>query len=231
MEISNMNSLSIFIILILLFFTVFLWRGFSLVTAEPYHCDSGVDDYQPLWLMITVLVFVSIGLYAINGRFNDWDKGVVDLRPEHLLVAAINKAQKIANKSPTNPLALYKLGQSYVDGGLYVEAIRTWDALLELTPDDAEVLGLKATAMYYRDGRVLSLQTQTVVQTALRLDSVDIATRLLLATDHYHNERYQNAIDNWQKLLENASLGLNRQSINNAILKAQNKLEANKNSR
>lgn len=116
------------------------------------------------------------------------------------------------------------LARAYSAGGLYSDAVLTLDKLLMLSGDDAEVLGAKANALYYRERRQITPETQQVIAKVLAHSPFESQTQLLLATDAYLHARYQVAIDHWRLLLAQPSSSINREAINNAIIKAQIKL-------
>lgn len=191
---------------------------------------SLTPDYQhtgwsltPVVMSMFVLV-LSLGIYSQTGRFGDWDKGQIDENIDYLVAAEITKGRQAVDKAPQSEIALLNLAQSYANGGMYKDAVDTFDQLLALTGEDAELLGMKATSMYYRDERVIAPETGIVIARALALHREELQTRLLLATDAYLKGQYAKAIEHWQILLENKTQGFNRDAINNAILKAQSKL-------
>ncbi|GIU15872.1 tetratricopeptide repeat protein [Shewanella sp. MBTL60-007] len=149
---------------------------------------------------------------------------MADYNVDYLLVADINKGQKLAEKNPDDPLVLLGLAQSYIDGGLYKDAIETLDQLLVINSENTEALGLKASSMYYRDGRVINMDTSLVIARALTLHHEELNTRLLIANDAYLNGNYQKAIDNWNIVLTNKVQVFNRDAINFAIEKSKQKL-------
>ncbi|MCL1063327.1 nitrite reductase [Shewanella benthica] len=225
-----MNSLVVGIAITLSAFIALLWRHHLQCLR---HCEvdnteatgktfrsSSVDFKIPAALSIA-LIFVCSTLYSQLGRFSEWDKAVVDENIDYLIAADINRNARRASEQPTNEIALLNLAQSYADGGLYRESVSTLDELLELTGEDAGVLGMKANALYYRDGREMNLAVTLVLKRALALDKHEYQSRLLLATHAYLHGEYGHAIEQWQLLLMSDNQGFNRESINNAILKAE----------
>ena len=84
---------------------------------------------------------------------------------------------------------------------------------------------MQATSMYYRDGRQFLPEAHKVIDTALNLQRDELNTRMILATDAYLNGQYAVAIEHWRILQTNQTQSFNRQSINNAIMKAEFKLD------
>ncbi|WOT05513.1 tetratricopeptide repeat protein [Shewanella youngdeokensis] len=171
-----------------------------------------------------VLIVLPLVIYSQLGRFTEWDKGVVDEHIDYLIAADINKNARKAYEQPNNEIALLNLAQSYTEGGLYAKAVETLDKVLALSGDDPKTLGLKASAMYYRDNRTMSIETSVILARALALDEFDFQSLLLIATDAYLNKDYEKAIAHWQILLRSPSQSFNRAAINNAILKTEQKI-------
>ncbi|WP_299808659.1 tetratricopeptide repeat protein [uncultured Shewanella sp.] len=170
------------------------------------------------------LISVSVLLYSTIGSYQHLDSAQVDYNIDYLLVADINKGQKLAEENPGDPLVLLGLAQSYIDGGLYNDALGTLDQLLTIDANNTQALGLKATSMYYRDDRVISMETSLVIARALTLHHEELNTRLLMANDAYLNGDYQKAIDNWNIVLSNKVQVFNRDAIQFAIEKSKGKL-------
>ncbi|GIU44116.1 hypothetical protein TUM4438_14590 [Shewanella sairae] len=169
-------------------------------------------------------VSVSVLLYLTIGSYQKLDSAKADYNIDYLLVAEINKSQKLAQDNPGEPLVLLGLAQSYIDGGLYNDAIGALEQLLVIDSENSQALGLKATSMYYRDDRVINMETSLVIARALTLHHEELNTRLLLANDAYLNGKYQKAIDNWNIALTNKVQVVNREAINFAINKSTQKL-------
>ncbi|MBR9728791.1 tetratricopeptide repeat protein [Shewanella intestini] len=168
-----------------------------------------------------VMILIPLMVYSHVGRFSEWDKGVVDENIDYLIAADINKNARKVNEQPNNEIALLNLAQAYADGGLYAESVVTLDDLIALSGENAKTLGMKATAMYYRDGREMSLETKLVLSRALALDKFEFQSQLLIATDAYLNQQYTKAIAHWKLLLQSDNQSFNRALINNAISKTE----------
>lgn len=230
-----MNSLAVGIGISLSVFIALIWRH-HLKFAHLLLNESATDDEGhrhakfslseikvPMALSMVFLLFC-VSLYAQIGRFSEWDKGVVDENIDYLIAADINKNARTVSEQPNNEIALLNLAQSYAAGGLYVDSINSLDELIALTGEDAAILGMKATAMYYRDDRSLSLETELVLARAIALDKFEFQSRLLMATHAYLNGQFEQAIEQWDLLLQSDSQSFNRASINNAIFRAEQKI-------
>lgn len=171
-----------------------------------------------------LLLLLTLAIYSQTGRYQDWDTGKLNENIDYLVAADITKALRLVDEQPQNPLALQALAEAYSAGGLYADAVQTLDKLLVLVGEDAEVLGAKAYALYYRDGRQMTAETQALIALTLALAPFEPQTRMLQANDAYLHGRYQEAIDHWQALLAQPRAEINREALLNAIGKAESKL-------
>lgn len=219
-----MASLGFTIALLLSGFVAWIfWQHVRLNQLQTVASLPLVSHWLPV-LCSGVLLAMTLAIYSQTGRYSDWDQGKVDEHIDYLVAADITKALRFVDDEPKNPLALMSLAQAYSAGGKYGDAVQTLDKLLALVGEDAEVLGAKANALYYRDGRQITAETQAVIVQALAIMPFEAQTRMLQATDAYLHGRYLEAIDHWQALLSQPSVEINREAILNAIGKAQSKL-------
>ncbi|MBP6519779.1 tetratricopeptide repeat protein [Shewanella sp.] len=219
-----MTSLGFTIALLLSGFVAWIfWQHVRLNQLQTVASLPLVSHWLPV-LCSGVLLAMTLVIYSQTGRYSDWDQGKLDEHIDYLVAADITKALRHVDDEPKNPLALMSLVQAYSAGGKYGDAVQTLDKLLALVGEDAEVLGAKANALYYRDGRQITAETQAVIVQALAIMPFEPQTRMLQATDAYLHGRYLEAIDHWQALLSQPSVEINREAILNAIGKAQSKL-------
>ncbi|NRD33889.1 nitrite reductase [Shewanella sp. DC2-4] len=208
---------------LLLFIAYIYWQHMRLNLVMGIAQLPNMSSKVPFAMGI-VLVLLTLAIYSQTGRFRDWDQGRIDENIDYLVVAEITKASRWAQSEPQNTLALMSLAQAYNAGGLYSDAVLTLDKLLEIGGEDAEVLGAKANALYYRELRQMTPETQEVIAKALALSPFEPQTHMLLAADAYLHARNQKAIDHWQLLLKHNGDSINREAIDNAIAKAQSKM-------
>ncbi|WP_261389189.1 tetratricopeptide repeat protein [Ferrimonas balearica] len=177
-------------------------------------------------VLMSILILPAMLLYGQLGRPGDWDTGTVDHRVGYLLQKTINEDRLALDASPSDPERHLTLARSLAAGGQYDEAVSVMEQLLAQQAPQASWLGLKASYLYYRDGRTLSDDAQALVDRALTLDSADVTTRMLLANRAYLGGHYPEAIGHWEALLASDTAQVNRTAIGNAIAKAQARLDA-----
>ncbi|ASK70675.1 nitrite reductase [Shewanella bicestrii] len=219
-----MASLGFTIALLLSGFVAWIfWQHARLNQRQTLGGESQVSHGVPV-LCSALLLLLTLAIYSQTGRYQDWNTGKLDENIDYLVAADITKALRLVDEQPQNPLALRALAEAYSAGGLYADAVQTLDKLLALVGEDAEVLGAKANALYYRDGRQMTAETQALIAQTLALAPFEPQTRMLQANDAYLHGRYQESIDHWQTLLAQPRAEINREALLNAIGKAQSKL-------
>ncbi|WP_028773925.1 nitrite reductase [Shewanella waksmanii] len=228
-----MNSLILGIAVIMTAFITPFWvlhlrtqcQGQALNTkATPASSESKASGAKVPLILSVALLLATLLTYSQIGRFADWDRGFIDENIDYLIAADINKNARAVSEQPYNKIALLNLAHAYAEGGMYAESVDTLNQLLAVEGQDAELLGMKANALYYRDGRDMSLDVSITISQALAVDPFEVQSLLLLSTHAYLNKDYQQAIDHWQTLLSSENPSINRASINSAILKAEQKL-------
>lgn len=168
-----------------------------------------------------VLLVLSVGVYAALGRWSDYDVRKTDEDAGYMLTAKITQAQRMVKAMPKNPMALTELAEAYLEAGRYKEAVQTYDQCLESGASRIEVLGKKAYALYYRDGRRMSREVRSVVDEVLKANPLEVRTRMLLGQDAFVNERYQEAIGHWKMLLDSGVAPEQKRALENAIANAE----------
>ena len=136
----------------------------------------------------------------------------------------VNQLLKLTKLEPENTEAWYSLGQALVGLGEFNQALTAYDKVIELEGERAELFGAKAQAVYYRDGQVISAQVEQLINKALLLDKKDPATHILLGMHNFINDEYQQAIDYWQIVVNDARDNVNLEVLQGAIDEAKNKL-------
>jgi formate-dependent nitrite reductase complex subunit NrfG len=177
-----------------------------------------------LYSVLFLAMAAGAGVYALNGRWSDWQHQQVDETRDHRLAAKITEARRVLQLNPKNTEALVRLAHLYLDGGLFQEAADTVERAQALSPKRADLPGLKAQALYYRDGRVMSADAKRAVEEAFAIDPMEIQSHMLLAQDDFFNERYEQAIERWQRLLDSHVDPSKTAALQNAINTAKNKL-------
>ncbi|MBY6188737.1 c-type cytochrome biogenesis protein CcmI [Marinobacter hydrocarbonoclasticus] len=187
-----------------------------------------------LWpaIMSIALVVVAGYTYFDLGRYNDWQTAQVGgndphsgMNPEQLMQMRLAQMEQAVQADPSNSQAWFSLGHAYISASQYTKAIDAFDTVMGLVGEHAELLGPKATAMYYLSGQKMNPEIQAIVEKALADDSKDPSTRLLLGMDAFFNANYETAIEHWEIILTSPRDDVDRQAILGAISQARMHLE------
>ncbi|MCD1125656.1 c-type cytochrome biogenesis protein CcmI [Jinshanibacter sp. LJY008] len=129
----------------------------------------------------------------------------------------VTELQQRIRQSPGDPEAWFLLGQRYLNSNEFENALIAFDKVTQLRGNDAEVLTAKATTLYYQAGQRMTPQAQTLINQALALEPNQVTALMLLASDHFLNAQYSQAIDIWQQLLDSNNPQINRAKLIEAI--------------
>lgn len=148
------------------------------------------------------------------------------MSPEQLLDQEIAMLKGQVDMQPDNSQAWFNLGHAYISANRYDDAVKAFDKVIALVGPHAELLGPKATAIYYKNNQTMTPEVQALVDEALKLDPKDPSTQLLIGMNAFYTADYQAAINAWQTILSNESNDYDRSAIINAINTAKMRMSA-----
>ncbi|QDF73850.1 MULTISPECIES: c-type cytochrome biogenesis protein CcmI [Shewanella] len=198
--------------------------------------ESLVGQLKPksiLWpaFMSVVLLGLSGYFYATLGAYANLDKAVPDnphagMDASQIMAQRIQMMESQLQAEPDNSQLLFSLGHSYINANRYDDAVKSFDKAMELVGTHAELLGPKATALYYKANQRITPAVQSIIDQSLALDPKDPSTLLLVGMDAFFNANYQKAIDAWQIILDSNRNDVDRSAIINAIESAKMRIQA-----
>lgn len=176
-------------------------------------------------LLFTVLVLgISVGGYVISGRAGNvlaqWDKQrepVVQLTQQQRAESYLQQLQQKIGQSPKDSVLWAELGEYYLYGDNFTDALAAYQQALALRGDNAELYAALATVRYYQAGQRLTPQVSHDIEKALALDKDEVSALMLLAADAFMQADYAKAIALWQRLLDSQSSRVNRPQLIAAI--------------
>ncbi|MCD6046380.1 MAG: cycH [Gammaproteobacteria bacterium] len=128
-------------------------------------------------------------------------------------------------KAQPDAQGYYLLGKIYFKQNRYHDAVLTFEKALTLAPTRSDIASELAEACYFSPNPADRLQYQARLQHALTLNPQDPTALNLQALLYYHQKKYTQAIDIWQKLLAEIPEGSDTgQALAAAIQDAQSKL-------
>lgn len=198
--------------------------------------ESLVNKVKPkglLWpmLMSVVIIGVSGYFYTTLGAYaklNQPQPGGphAGMTQEQVMQQRLQAMEDQAKAEPENSQLLFSLGHSYISASRYDDAVKTFDKAMVLVGTHAELLGPKATAMYYKANQQMTPAIQAIIDQSLSLDPEDPSTLLLVGMDSFFTADYQKAIESWQIILDSERKDVDRSAIINAIDSAKMRMEA-----
>ncbi|WP_394132472.1 c-type cytochrome biogenesis protein CcmI [Shewanella maritima] len=201
--------------------------------------DSLKEAAKPksvLWpAIMTVSVFAVCGyFYQQLGAYEELSnppQAAADphqgMTQEQMMAQRVQMMEAQVQADPNNSQAWFSLGHAYISASKYNQAIAAFDKVMELVGTHSELLGPKATAMYYSAGQKITPQIQVIIDQSLELDPSDPSTLLLVGMDSFFTANYQKAIDAWQLILDSNREDVDRAAIMNAIQSAKMSMQSN----
>ncbi|NKF51967.1 c-type cytochrome biogenesis protein CcmI [Shewanella sp. WXL01] len=145
---------------------------------------------------------------------------------EQVMAQRLQMMEAQVQSEPENSQAWFSLGHAYISAGQYNQAIAAFDKVMELVGTHAELLGPKATAMYYAAGQKITPKIQGIIDQSLSMDPQDPSTLLLIGMDSFFTAQYQKAIDAWQMILDSDRQDVDRTALMNAIQSAKMSMQS-----
>ncbi|WP_299811091.1 c-type cytochrome biogenesis protein CcmI [uncultured Shewanella sp.] len=197
--------------------------------------ESLVNKLKPksiMWPSVMSVVIIGICgyMYSTLGAYKNLDQPMTANDPhagqttEQIMSQRVGMMEAQAQAEPENSQLWFSLGHAYISANRYDDAIKAFDKTMDLVGVHAELLGPKATALYYRSNQKMTPTVQALVDQALSLDPVDPSTLLLVGMDSFFTADYQKAIDAWQLILDSDRTDVDRGAIMNAIDSAKMRL-------
>jgi len=198
--------------------------------------ESLVNKVKPkglLWPMVMSVVIIGVSGYFYTtlgayAKLNQPQPGGphAGMSQEQVMQQRLQMMEQQAKAEPENSQLLFSLGHSYISASRYDDAVKTFDKAIVLVGSQAELLGPKATAMYYKANQQMTPAVQAIIDQSLSLDPEDPSTLLLVGMDSFFTADYQKAIDSWQIILDSERKDVDRSAIINAIDSAKMSIEA-----
>ena len=179
-------------------------------------------------LLAAVLVPVmALGLYL---HFGAADK--VELTQEFAsapqsMSEMTTRLERAVQAQPDSAEGLYFLGRAYMAEQRPADAAKAFERAVALAGRQPELLGQWAQALYFAADKQWSAQLQALTDEALKADPREVTSLGLRGIAAFEGERFQEAIDYWQRLLAQLPEGdASRAALQGGIDRAADKLKA-----
>jgi cytochrome c-type biogenesis protein CcmH len=130
-------------------------------------------------------------------------------------------AQRLENE-PENADGWAMLARSYYILQRYPEAVRAYEKLVKLVPQEAAVLADYADALAMRDGRKISGRPLEIVHEALKIDPTQAKALAMAGTEAFDRQDFKAAVEYWERLRASAPVdSAMAQNIESSIAEAR----------
>ncbi|KAF1030459.1 MAG: Formate-dependent nitrite reductase complex subunit NrfG [Pseudomonas sp.] len=157
---------------------------------------------KPLPLLAAVLVPVlGLVLYLHFGASDKVELTREFAQPPVSMEDMTQRLERAAAAQPDSAEGLYFLGRAYMAQNRSADAAKVFERTVALAGRQPELLGQWAQAQYFADDKKWSPKIQALTDEALKLDPKEVTSLGLLGIAAFEGERYQEAIDYWNRLL------------------------------
>ncbi|MBF8794110.1 c-type cytochrome biogenesis protein CcmI [Pseudomonas monteilii] len=183
---------------------------------------------KALPLLAAVLVpAVGLGLYLQFGAADKVELTREFAQAPQSMEEMTTRLERAVQAQPDSAEGLYFLGRAYMAEQRPADAARTFERAVALAGRQPELLGQWAQALYFAANKQFSEQVQALTDEALKADPKEVTSLGLRGIAAFEGERYQEAIDYWQRLLAQLPEGdASRAALQGGIDRAAERLQA-----
>ena len=183
---------------------------------------------KPLPLLAAVLVPVlGLGLYLHFGAADKVELTREFAQAPQSMEEMTQRLERAVAAQPDSAEGLYFLGRTYMAQERPADAAKMFERAANLAGRQPELLGQWAQAQYFADGKKWSDKIQALTDEALKADPKEVTSLGLLGIAAFEGERYQQAIDYWNRLLAQLPPDdKSREALQGGIERAAERLQA-----
>ena len=187
---------------------------------------SSLGKAIPLLAAIMVPV-LGLGLYLHFGSSDKVELTREFSQPPQSLEEMVARLERAAAAQPDSAEGLYFLGRAYMAQNRPGDAAKVFERAANLAGRQPELLGQWAQAQYFADDKKWSDKVQALTDEALKADPKEVTSLGLLGIAAFEDQRYQEAIGYWQRLMNELPVGdQSRTALEGGIEKAREQLLA-----
>ncbi|KNX76844.1 cytochrome C [Pseudomonas sp. 250J] len=183
---------------------------------------------KPVPLLAAVLVpAMALGLYLHFGAADKVELTQEFARAPQSMAEMTTRLERAVQAQPDSAEGLYFLGRAYMAEQRPADAAKAFERAVALAGRQPELLGQWAQSLYFAADKQWSAQLQALTDEALKADPREVTSLGLRGIAAFEGERYQEAIDYWQRLLAQLPQGdASRDALQGGIDRAADKLKA-----
>ena len=187
---------------------------------------SSLGKAIPLLAAVMVPV-LGLGLYLHFGSSDKVELTREFSQPPQSLEEMVARLERAAVAQPESAEGLYFLGRAYMAQNRPGDAAKVFERAANLAGRQPELLGQWAQAQYFADDKKWSDKVQALTDEALKADPKEVTSLGLLGIAAFEDQRYQEAIGYWQRLMDELPEGdASRSALEGGIAKAREQLLA-----
>ncbi|WP_043310532.1 c-type cytochrome biogenesis protein CcmI [Pseudomonas sp. ML96] len=190
---------------------------------------SGAGRSQRLGKALPLLIALAIPGLAF-GLYWHWgaSQELTAMQERPTMDQMTARLEQAVKDNPESAEAWYFLARMYMSEGRASEAARAYEQAVRIAGRQPELLGQWAQALYFAGDKQWSAQLQALTDEALKLDPAEVTSLGLLGIAAFEDERFNDAIDYWQRLLaQMPAEDPSRGAIQVGIDKAREQMQAN----
>ena len=190
--------------------------------GEPRQAHLG----RAVPLLAALLVPVmAVGLYLHFGAADKVELTREFAQAPKTMDEMTSRLERAVQAQPDSAEGLYFLGRAYMADQRPADAAKIFERAVALAGRQPELLGQWAQALYFAADKQWSAQLQELTDEALKADPKEVTSLGLRGIAAFEGERYQEAIDYWQRLLAQLPEGdASRAALQGGIDRAADKL-------
>ena len=183
---------------------------------------------KPLPLLAAILVPVlGLGLYLHFGASDKVQLTREFAQAPQSMEEMTQRLERAVAAQPDSAEGLYFLGRTYMAQDRPADAAKIFERTVAVAGRQPELLGQWAQAQYFADNKKWSDKVQALTDEALKADPKEVTSLGLLGIAAFESERYQDAIDYWNRLLVQLPPDDNsRAALQGGIDRASEKLQS-----
>lgn len=148
-----------------------------------------------------LMPLLAYGLYLHWGAIDDVERARTFAEQPKTIEEMTARLEAQVKSEPDSAEAWYFLGRTYMAQERASDAAAAFERAVSLSERAPELLGQWAQALYFAGERQWTEQLQVLTDEALRADPAEVTSLGLLGIAAYEEQRFQQAIDYWEKLV------------------------------
>ncbi|OOF60239.1 heme lyase NrfEFG subunit NrfF [Rodentibacter myodis] len=191
-------------------------------SQSAFYGDKPIN-YRHSSVIFTLLITIPLIYYFSLDRFSRVQEGEkkmisqhntqIEMTDFHKKEDVISKIQDKLRANPNEAETWLQLGDAYMQNDEFEHALIAYTNAEKLIGSQANILGLKATALYYLAGKKITPEMQQLLTQALTLNKKEISALSLLATVAVEQQNYAQAKDYLQQLLDTGNAAVDRRMV------------------